>query len=69
MRTHNMDEIRSYTIEELKEKIIELKEELLKLRFQHSIGQLENPMKIRITKRNIARLKTVLNEKLAEQKK
>jgi large subunit ribosomal protein L29 len=40
--------------------------ELFNLRFQHATGQLENPMKIPQLKKDIARIKTVLNEKIDE---
>ena len=45
---------------ELTKKLAELKEELFNLRFQHAINQLENPLRIKAVKRDIARVKTVL---------
>ena len=57
------EELRKLSEEELKKKLMELKEELFRLRFQHQINQLDNPNKIPETKRNIARVMTVLNEK------
>ena len=64
----NIKEIREMPIPELQKSITEQKEELFNLRFQHSINQLENPMKIVETKKTIARLLTVLREKeLAEK--
>jgi large subunit ribosomal protein L29 len=56
-------EIRDLTDEEIQRKVTDLKEALFNLRFQHEIGQLENPKKLGETKRDIARLKTILNEK------
>lgn len=56
-------EIRDLNAEEIQQKVVDLKEALFNLRFQHEIGQLENPKKIMETKRDLARLKTVLNEK------
>ncbi len=56
-------EIRDLNLEEISQKIADLKEGLFNLRFQHEIGQLENPKKIWETKKDIARLKTILNEK------
>jgi len=56
-------EIRDLNSEEIQGKLTDLKEALFNLRFQHEIGQLENPKKIGETKRDIARLKTILNEK------
>jgi large subunit ribosomal protein L29 len=56
-------EIRDLSGDEIQQKLGELKEALFNLRFQHEIGQLENPKKIGQTKKDIARLQTVLNEK------
>ncbi len=55
-------EIRDLSAEELRQKVTDLKETLFNLRFQHEIGQLENPKKIGETKKDIARLKTILNQ-------
>ena len=55
-------EIRDMGPEEIQRKILDLKEELFNLRFQHEIGQLENPQKMKQTKRDIARLNTILRE-------
>ena len=55
-------EIRDLTAEELNEKLGSLKAELFNLRFQHAINQLENPMRIKVVKKDIARIKTVLRE-------
>ena len=48
---------------ELYQKLAELKSELLNLRFQHEINQLDNPMRIKEVKKNIAQIKTVLRER------
>jgi len=56
-------ELRELSIPELKEKLSELREELFNLRFQKSIHKLENPMRIRQVKRDIARILTILREK------
>ena len=56
-------EIRDLTVDEIERKVTDLKEALFNLRFQHETGQLENPKKLSETKRDIARLKTILNEK------
>jgi len=58
----NASELRDLSLEELSEKQGSLVEELFNLRFQHEIGQLENPQIIKKTKRNIARIKTIRNE-------
>ena len=57
------EELRKLSVEDLNKKLNELKEELFRLRFQLQINQLDNPNKIPETKRNIARVLTVLNEK------
>lgn len=64
----NIKEIREMSSAQLEKTLKEKKEELFNLRFQHSINQLDNPMKIVETKKTIARLLTVLREKeLAEK--
>jgi large subunit ribosomal protein L29 len=57
-------EIRGLNPEEIQLKVADLKESLFNLRFQHEIGQLENPKKIWEVKKDLARLKTILNEKI-----
>ena len=49
--------------EELEAKLVELKTELFNLRFSHATHQLTNPMQLKSTKRDIARIKTVLSER------
>ncbi len=61
-------EARDLSMEEKGQKVVELTEELFNLRFQHEIGQLENPQIMKQTKREIARLKTIINEKTKENK-
>lgn len=56
-------EIRDLSADEITQKVADLKEALFNLRFQHEVGQLENPKKIGEAKKDIARLKTILNEK------
>lgn len=56
-------EIRELNVDEITRRVADLKEALFNLRFQHEIGQLENPKKIGETKKDIARLQTILNEK------
>ncbi len=57
------EELRSLSVEELRSKEEELRKELFNLRFQKSINQLDNPMRIRQVRRDIARIKTILREK------
>jgi len=58
-----LEEMRSATYEELKQREQELRKELFNLRFQKAIGGLENPMRIRQVKREIARIKTIMKER------
>ena len=60
------DKVREMSSEELTAKERELSEQLFKLRFQKSIGQLDNALKIRETRRDIARVKTVLRQRKAQ---
>ncbi len=55
-------EIRELSKEEIVEKISEMEEEFFNLRFQAKIGQLSNPVRMRIIKHDIARAKSILNE-------
>jgi large subunit ribosomal protein L29 len=57
-----VSEINDMTLEEMQRKIGDLKEELFNLRFQHEIGQLENPQRMKQTKRDIARINTIMRE-------
>jgi large subunit ribosomal protein L29 len=56
-------ELREMTPDELLQKEKDLADQLFKLRFQHSLGQLDNAMKLRNIRRDLARVKTVLHEK------
>ena len=58
-----MTKIRALSIEEINEKIAELKEELFNLKFQAALGNLEKPARMNEIKRTIARMKTVITEK------
>ena len=57
------EQIREMSVDDLRGKEKELQEQLFKLRFQKSIGQLDNALKLRETRRDIARVKTVLKQK------
>ena len=52
-------EIRKLSAKELDAKLLELKDELFKLRLQQAVNQLDNPMRISAVKKDIARIKTV----------
>ena len=56
-------EIRKMSAAELEAKLAGLKKDLFSLRMQHATNQLDNPLKIAETKRDIARVKTVIREK------
>jgi len=58
----DLKELRQLTESELADKEKQLVQELFNLRFQFGTGRLENPMQIRKTKRDIARVKTVLQQ-------
>ena len=59
----DLKKMREMTEVELNAELDNMKKELFNLRFQHVTGQLENPVKLRETKRDIARVKTVIREK------
>ncbi len=58
-----IEAIKEMTPAELNSELLKLKNDLFNLRFQHVTGQLENPVKMREVKKDIARIKTVLREK------
>jgi large subunit ribosomal protein L29 len=58
-----VNELRDLSSEELQAKVTDLTKEVFNLRFQQAMGQIENPMRLRILRREIARAKTVLKEK------
>jgi len=55
--------MREMTADDIRQRLSELREELFNLRFRNSMRQLDNPLKIRAGRREIARLLTVLREK------
>ena len=62
-----LKKMRDMTETELNVELSKMKKELFNLRFQHATGQLENPVKLRETKRDIARIKTIIREKELEK--
>lgn len=56
------NEVKEMTADELQSKLTSLKEELFNLRFQVATGQLDNPMRIKDVRKNIARILTVMRE-------
>ena len=63
MKASELEKIRDLTDAELDKKLAELKEELFNLRFQHAINQLENPMRLKAVRKEIAVVKTVIRER------
>jgi len=59
----NVQEMRDLSKDELVTKATDLKKELFNLRFQQAMGQIENPMRLRLLRKEIAKTKTVLKEK------
>ena len=57
------EEIRELSVDEIKARVAELEEERFRLRFRSATEQLENPLRLRTIRKDIARLKTVLTEK------
>ena len=58
--------LREMSVDELRTRVAELREELFNLRFRNSMKQLDNPLKIRESRREMARVLTVLQEKQGE---
>lgn len=61
----NAKELGEKTPDQLRDELIALKKEAFNLRFQQATSQLENTARIRQVRRNVARIKTVLNQKAA----
>ena len=59
-----ISEFRTKTVDELRQEERDLRKELFNLRFQKVTGEIENPLRIRRVRKNIARVLTVINEKL-----
>ena len=65
-RNDKMNEFLKLTTEEINKKIVENKEELLKLRMKQATGTLENPARINELRKDVARLKTILKSREIE---
>ena len=63
MKAKEIKDVRALSVEKLEEKLQELKKDLFMLRMQHATNQLDNPMKIAVVKKDIARIKTIIREK------
>lgn len=62
----DLNKIRKMTNQERTAELEKMQQELFNLRFQHVTGQLENPVRMREVKRDIARVKTIIREKELE---
>jgi len=62
-------ELKELTVKELVEKMENEKSMLVKLKLNHTVSPLDNPQKIKVTKKNIARILTVLHQKQESEKK
>jgi large subunit ribosomal protein L29 len=72
MRTDAMlktEDLRTMTVDQLDDEVIKLKKEQFNLRFQRATGQLENTSRVREVRRDIARIRTVAQQKRAAQPK
>jgi large subunit ribosomal protein L29 len=57
------DDVRAMTLDQLDDEVLKLKKEQFNLRFQRATGQLENTSRVRVIRRDIARIKTIAREK------
>lgn len=62
----NAQELKTKTPDQLRDELVALKKEAFNLRFQRATGQIENTARMRVVRRDVARIKTVLNQKAAE---
>ena len=63
-----VDDLRTMTVDQLDDELLKLKKEQFNLRFQRATGQLENTSRVRVVRRDIARIKTVAQKKRTDQK-
>ncbi|MBN2009127.1 50S ribosomal protein L29 [candidate division KSB1 bacterium] len=57
-----MDELKQLPVAELQQRLEDIQEEMQNLRFQHATHQLDNPLRLRALRKDVARIKTMLNE-------
>ena len=62
------DDFRAKSADELNDQLVSMKKEQFNLRFQRATGQLENTSRVRVVRRDIARIKTVAQKKRTDQK-
>jgi large subunit ribosomal protein L29 len=63
------EDIRAMTVDQMDDEVLKLKKEQFNLRFQRATGQLENTSRVREVRRDIARIKTIAQQKRAAQPK
>jgi large subunit ribosomal protein L29 len=63
-----VDDVRQMTVDQLNDELLKLKKERFNLRFQRATGQLENTARVRVVRRDIARIMTVARQKRAGHK-
>ncbi len=56
-------ELRVLTVDDMQVRVRDLEDQLFRMRIQQSLGQLDAPLKLRLTRRDLARIKTVIGEK------
>ncbi|MCP4632874.1 MAG: 50S ribosomal protein L29 [candidate division Zixibacteria bacterium] len=56
------NDIRDLAVEEIEQRLRDVEEELFNLKFRRSVQQIENPLQIRFLRRDLARIRTILNE-------
>ena len=61
----NAQDLRDKTPDQLRDQLVQLKKEAFNLRFQQATGQLENTARVRVVRRDVARVMSILNEKAA----
>jgi large subunit ribosomal protein L29 len=59
------NELRDLNVDELRQREHELEDQLFRMRMQQALGQLDVPLKVRVARRDLARVKTVLRQKTA----
>jgi len=62
MKATKIEEVRKLTVEEIRTKLVDARDEMLKLRFQQVTGQLTDTRRVKILRRDIARMETVLRQ-------
>lgn len=65
----NASELRDKTPDQLRDDLAALKKEAFNLRFQQATGQIENTARMKLVRRDVARVRTILNEKAADAAK